>query len=148
MSDHLAYFFLRCFEADLYTFEFAQPAAIFGFYLPYPKGFYKFFEPGSLCWIGAQHGASDAGMFVYARSPIGPSATAEFNLSLFEVLVKLADFGVCRFDVIIGRPHRRAPVEETAEVPEPRNPADTAPHWELALRQRLTLPSTAKLARL
>nr|WP_263407489.1 hypothetical protein [Arthrobacter sp. NicSoilC12] len=57
-------------------------------------------------------------MFVDAGRSVGSSAAAEFDLSLFEVVVELTYLCFRGFEVVIGWPQCPAPVEEAAEVSE------------------------------
>ncbi|KQR77324.1 hypothetical protein ASF98_21490 [Arthrobacter sp. Leaf337] len=63
-------------QADFYPFEFAKPSALFRFDFSAFEGLDEFFKAGALCQVGAEHGASDTGVFVDAGCSVGSSAAS------------------------------------------------------------------------
>jgi hypothetical protein len=79
-------------EADLESFDFAEPAVDAGFGDAVGEVLDDADEAASGGGVGAEHGAADAGVLVGAGGSVGAPAGAELELALLEVLLELAPF--------------------------------------------------------
>ncbi|MFI1628114.1 hypothetical protein ACH4YO_28795 [Streptomyces noursei] len=77
-------------EADLESFDFAEPAVGAGLADALAKVLDDLDESGSLAWVDLEDGAANAGVFVLARGPVGAPAGAQGDLAELEVLLEVA----------------------------------------------------------
>jgi hypothetical protein len=93
-----------CGEADLESFDLAEPALLAGFGDAGVQVVADGGQAGPLGRVGAQQGAADAGVFVDARCLIGAAAVAQGDLAAFEVAGELGPFVLGRRAVFLGGP--------------------------------------------
>ncbi|GAA5116491.1 hypothetical protein GCM10025762_32380 [Haloechinothrix salitolerans] len=89
-------------EADLQSFDLAEPALAFGLGDAGGEVVTDLDEPITLGGIGPENRATDAGMFMDARRSERSGAGADGHLAAFEVAEKLLPFGVGGGAVFLG----------------------------------------------
>jgi len=83
-------------EADLESFDLAEPAFAFGFGDAGSEVVADFSDAGPLGGVGPEHGAADAGVLVNARGRERPAAVTDGQLAPFEVSLHLSTVGGAR----------------------------------------------------
>jgi hypothetical protein len=79
-------------EADLESFDFAEPSLLAGFGYAGVQVVADAGQPGALGRVRAQQGAADAGVFVDAWCLVGAAAVAQRDLAALEVAEELLPF--------------------------------------------------------
>lgn len=81
-------------KGEVDALEFSQPALRLGEFAAGYEIDIDFVEPGDHAGVYFEHGAADAGVFVFAWGGIGPGAVAELDFAFVEVFFEFSPFGL------------------------------------------------------
>ncbi|MCX5318001.1 hypothetical protein [Streptomyces sp. NBC_00154] len=113
----LGEFLLSSGQADLESFDFAEPALSFGLGDAVEQVVAGLHDAVALVWIRAKEAASEAAVLVDAAGPVGASAVAQGDLAVFEVAKELIPFLIGRGSVFLaGAGHATAGDERAVAV--------------------------------
>lgn len=83
-------------EADLQSFDLAEPALLLGFGDPVEQVFADGHDAVALVGVGPQQAASQTAVLVHAAGSVGPAAVAQGDAAAFEVAEELLPFRLRR----------------------------------------------------
>lgn len=103
-------------DADFESFDLAVPALLMGLSEAGVQVGEDLLEAVLLGWVGSEHGAADARVFVLAGGAVGAAADSELDLASLEVAHEVVPLSVGGFAILLAGTQDAAPDQECPVV--------------------------------